>query len=82
MSETRILGDAMTGDATAFAREDYMEEAWRMVDPELKADIPVFGYNKNSWEPSEAVERVSPPGGWQNPTAADQEDFRVVAQVA
>jgi glucose-6-phosphate 1-dehydrogenase len=78
----RILGDAMAGDATAFAREDYVEEAWRIVDPVLKADIPVFGYDKGSWGPGEAMERVSPPGGWQNPTAADQEDFRVAAQVA
>jgi glucose-6-phosphate 1-dehydrogenase len=78
----RILGDAMAGDATAFAREDYVEEAWRIVDPVLKADIPVFGYDKGSWGPGEAMERVSPPGGWQNPTAADQEDFRVAAQGA
>ena len=77
----RILGDAMAGDATAFAREDYVEEAWRIVDPVLKADIPVFAYDKNSWGPSQAIEKFSPPGGWQNPTAADQEDFRVAAQV-
>src|SRR5208282_4482616 len=32
----RVLGDAMTGDATLFAREDYVEEAWRIVDPVLK----------------------------------------------
>jgi glucose-6-phosphate 1-dehydrogenase len=29
----RVLGDAMQGDATLFAREDYVEEAWRIVDP-------------------------------------------------
>ena len=29
----RVLGDAMMGDATLFAREDYVEEAWRIVDP-------------------------------------------------
>jgi len=77
----RILGDAMAGDATAFAREDYVEEAWRIVDPVLKADIPVFGYDKGSWGPSETV-GISPSGGWQNPTASDHEDFRVAAQVA
>jgi glucose-6-phosphate 1-dehydrogenase len=78
----RILGDAMAGDATAFAREDYVEEAWRIVDSVLKPEMPVFEYDKGSWGPSETVERVSPPGGWQNPKAADQEDFRVAAQVA
>jgi len=33
----RMLGDAMAGDATLFAREDYVEEAWRIIDPVLKA---------------------------------------------
>jgi len=28
-----LLGDAMHGDPTRFAREDYVEEAWRIVDP-------------------------------------------------
>ncbi len=32
----RLLGDAMKGDATQFAREDYVEEAWRIVDPILR----------------------------------------------
>ena len=62
----RMLGDAMAGDATLFAREDYVEEAWRIVDPALKAGTPVFEYEPNSWGPAE-VERVTPAGGWQNP---------------
>ena len=36
----RVLGDAMAGDARHFAREDYVEEAWRIVDPVLKAETP------------------------------------------
>ena len=40
----RVLGDAMDGDATLFAREDYVEEAWRIVDPVLKAGTPVYEY--------------------------------------
>jgi glucose-6-phosphate 1-dehydrogenase len=63
----RVLGDAMEGDATLFAREDYVEEAWRIVDPVLKAGTPVFEYEPNSWGPSQAYQQVSPPGGWQNP---------------
>jgi glucose-6-phosphate 1-dehydrogenase len=62
----RVLGDAMAGDATLFAREDYVEEAWRIVDPVLKAGTPVYEYEPNSWGPAE-VDRVTPPGGWQNP---------------
>jgi glucose-6-phosphate 1-dehydrogenase len=64
----RVLGDAMTGDATLFAREDYVEEAWRIVDPVLKADTPIYEYEPRSWGPSEVDQKVSPPGGWENPT--------------
>jgi len=63
----RVLGDAMAGDATLFAREDYVEEAWRIVDPVLKAGTPVSPYEPGTWGPKE-VERVTPPGGWQNPS--------------
>jgi glucose-6-phosphate 1-dehydrogenase len=63
----RVLGDAMVGEATLFAREDYVEEAWRIVDPVLKADTPVYEYEPNTWGPSEVDEKVSPTEGWQNP---------------
>jgi len=62
----RVLGDAMAGDATLFARQDYVEEAWRIVDPVLKAGTPVFEYEPKTWGPKE-VEQLTPPGGWQNP---------------
>ncbi len=62
----RVLSDAMAGDATLFAREDYVEEAWRIVDPVLNSDTPVFDYEPKSWGPG-ITERVKPPGGWRNP---------------
>ena len=62
----RLLGDAMAGDATLFAREDYVEEAWRIVDPALKAETPVYEYDPLSWGPAEA-EAITPPEGWSNP---------------
>ena len=62
----RVLGDAMCGDATLFAREDYVEEAWRIVDPALAADTPAHLYQPGTWGPGE-VETVSPPGGWHDP---------------
>ena len=62
----RVLGDAMAGDATLFAREDYVEEAWRIVDPVLRAGTPVFEYEPHTWGPTE-VEKVTPLGGWHNP---------------
>jgi len=63
----RVLGDAMAGDATLFAREDYVEEAWRIVDPVLKEGTPVLEYDPNTWGPGEVHQRVAPVGGWQNP---------------
>jgi len=62
----RLLGAAMAGDNSPFAREDYVEEAWRIVDPVLKKGTPVFPYAQNSWGPAE-VEHVTPPGGWDDP---------------
>ena len=67
----RVLSAAMEGDSTLFAREDYVEEAWRIVDPVLKAETPVYNYEPNTWGPSE-VERVLPPGGWSNPTVGGE----------
>ena len=68
----RVLGDAMAGDPTLFAREDYVEEAWRIVDPVLKAGTPVFEYDPKTWGPAE-VAGVTPPGGWQNPAPNGQQ---------
>ncbi len=61
-----LLRDAMAGEPFHFAREDYVEEAWRIVDPALKASIPVFEYEPGSWGPREADE-LAPPGGWHDP---------------
>ncbi len=64
----RVLGDAMHGDTTLFAREDYVEEAWRIVDPVLTAGTPVHGYEPGTWGPKEVDSKISPPDGWHNPT--------------
>ncbi len=77
----RVLSDAMAGDATLFARQDYVEEAWRVVDPMLKAATPVYSYAPQTWGPKEA-ERVVPPGGWDDPVLEEQEDFRIVKRPA
>ena len=62
----RVLTDAMAGDATLFAREDYVEEAWRIIDPLLKSGAPVYEYEPQSWGPKE-TNSLQPPGGWHNP---------------
>jgi glucose-6-phosphate 1-dehydrogenase len=45
----KVLGDALAGDTTLFAREDYVEEAWRIVDPVLKRGARVYSYEPNTW---------------------------------
>jgi glucose-6-phosphate 1-dehydrogenase len=57
-----LLGDALAGDSFRFAREDYVEEAWRIVDPAIQAGTPVHVYEPGSWGPAEAAALV--PGGW------------------
>ena len=66
----RVLGDAMTGDSSHFAREDYVEEAWRIVAPVLKNPSPIEEYDRGTWGPQD--ESVSPSGGWHNPTTIGQ----------
>lgn len=63
----RVLCDAMAGDATLFAREDYVEEAWRIVDPVLQAATPVYEYEPGAWGPAEARQKISPADGWNDP---------------
>jgi glucose-6-phosphate 1-dehydrogenase len=63
----RLLHDAMAGDPTLFARQDYVEEAWRIVDPVLKADTPVYDYEPGTWGPAVVEQRIVPADGWHNP---------------
>jgi len=62
----RLLGDAIAGDSTLFARQDYVEEAWRIVDPVLREPTPVHAYAPGSWGPAAAA-AITPPGGWALP---------------
>jgi glucose-6-phosphate 1-dehydrogenase len=75
----RVLTDAMEGDASIFARQDYVEEAWRIVDPIFKQPTPVFAYEPKTWGPKEVDERLAPPGGWHNPSLPVQEEFSMEA---
>ncbi len=66
----RVLTDALEGDATLFARMDYVEEAWRIVDPVLAMKTPVREYEPGTWGPAD-VSTVTPSGGWANPTTGE-----------
>jgi len=56
-----LLGDAMRGETFRFARQDYVEEAWRIVDPAIRGRAPLV-YEPGSWGPVEAQALVA--GGW------------------
>jgi len=75
----RVLGDAMAGDSSHFAREDYVEEAWRIVDRILKNPPPVLEYEPNTWGPVSPA-AITPPGGWHNPSMAEPGASTAVVQ--
>ncbi len=75
----RVLGAAMDGDSALFAREDYVEEAWRIVEPVLKKNTPVYQYAPGTWGPAE-TDRVAPMGGWSNP--GEKKAFAVKSEAA
>jgi glucose-6-phosphate 1-dehydrogenase len=60
----RLLGDALAGDRTLFARSDFVEEAWRIVDPVLGDATPVYSYERGTFGPREAERLVEELGGW------------------
>jgi glucose-6-phosphate 1-dehydrogenase len=66
----RLLGDAMVGDATLFARQDVVEAAWAIVDPVLRVPTPVREYECGSFGPPEAERLVADVGGWIPPATA------------
>ncbi|MGA6826145.1 glucose-6-phosphate dehydrogenase [Nitrospira sp. NS4] len=63
----RLIGDAMVGDASLFARQDGVEASWRVVDQILTASTPVYGYEPGTWGPGESQALLGPFGGWQSP---------------
>ena len=62
-----LLDDAIHGDSTRFAREDYVEEAWRILQPVLDNATPVHPYAPGAWGPGEAEKLTSTNRGWRNP---------------
>lgn len=67
----RLLGDAMSGDTTLFARQDGVEAAWAVVDPVLGDASPIHEYETGSWGPAEADRLATSVGGWIKPEGAD-----------
>jgi glucose-6-phosphate 1-dehydrogenase len=66
----RLLNDAMRGDATLFAREDSVEQAWRIVEPILGTAAPLYEYEPATWGPKEADRILDGVGPWHNPSVS------------
>jgi glucose-6-phosphate 1-dehydrogenase len=66
----RLIGDALDGDATLFARQDEVEVAWQIVDPILNAETALAEYDPGSWGPPQAEQMMARLGGWAAPPAA------------
>jgi glucose-6-phosphate 1-dehydrogenase len=63
----RLLGDAMMGDTTLFARQDVVEAAWAIVDPVIQGPSPLYAYDQGTWGPKEAEPLTAEVGGWNTP---------------
>ena len=62
----RLLGEAMEGDGTLFARQDSVEAAWAIVEPILGDVTPVHEYEPGTWGPP-ATRLAAEIGGWHEP---------------
>ena len=62
-----LLDAAMRGDSSHFARQDAVEETWRVVQPLLDAPSPVEAYEPGTWGPASATGLTHDYGGWRNP---------------
>jgi len=62
----RLLLDALQGDASLFAREDEIDNAWRLVDPLTAAseagEVPVHPYTAGTWGPEESMRLLQSSG--------------------
>ncbi|MHA6687460.1 glucose-6-phosphate dehydrogenase [Mesorhizobium sp. A556] len=63
----RLLGEALVGDASLFARYDSIEAAWRTVEPVLGNTVPIQPYEPQSWGPVKAASLTAGDGGWHDP---------------
>ena len=62
-----LLHAALIGDASHFARQDSVEETWRVLQPLLDAPPTVEQYAQGSWGPPSGDRLVAEFGGWHAP---------------
>ena len=72
----RLLGDALVGDPTLFARGDAALAAWKIFDPVLDDATPVRPYEPGTWGPAEADALAAAAGGWIEPDLTSTASIR------
>jgi len=60
----RLLGDALAGDARLFARQDGVEESWRVIEQVLTERPTSVLYRQGSWGPAEADRLLADDAHW------------------
>jgi glucose-6-phosphate 1-dehydrogenase len=63
----RLIGAALIGDTSLFARQDEVEAAWAVVDPVLSVDSVPFEYTPGTWGPKQADDVIEGECSWHNP---------------
>ena len=63
----RLLASALQGDPSLFARQDGVDEAWRIVDDILVDGGPVSEYPRHTWGPREANRLLGQDWTWATP---------------
>jgi glucose-6-phosphate 1-dehydrogenase len=63
----RLLGDAFAGRGDLFAREDFVDAQWRVVEGILDNVTPLYKYEPGTWGPEEAGRLIGNDGPWINP---------------
>jgi glucose-6-phosphate 1-dehydrogenase len=62
-----LLDAALRGDSLHFARQDSVEESWRILQPLLDKPGPALPYAPGTWGPAAAEKLVARYGGWRQP---------------
>jgi len=62
-----LIDDAIDRDPARFARADYVDEAWRIVDPVLGDRARIHFYEPDTWGPVAADALIGSDGPWFNP---------------
>jgi glucose-6-phosphate 1-dehydrogenase len=64
----RLLGDAIAGEPRRFARQDVVEQTWRVVQPALDQPSAVHPYFRGTWGPAEADRLLDAGDHWFDPS--------------